>query len=159
MEVVIKTATLADLQDVQELNLKLFEKEYKEYDSLLDLNWTFGKAGTKYHRDKISKDDGCILIAVSGNKTIGYLSGGLARVGSFGRSPDISVAEIENFFILDKFRSKGIGKQLHNKFAEWCKIKNVDKIRLDVPFQNKSAIKFYKNNNFKDYYITLETDL
>ncbi len=64
MDVAIRQATLNDIQKVQELNLKLFEKEQKEYDHLLDMNWTFSAAGTKYYQDRISQDDGCVLVAI-----------------------------------------------------------------------------------------------
>jgi len=77
MKVTIKNATIDDLQKIQALNLRLFEKEYKEYDPLLNLKWTFGKAGTKYYKDRILKDDGCVLIAVVGNEIVGYLCGGI----------------------------------------------------------------------------------
>jgi hypothetical protein len=68
MDVIIKNATIDDLGRVQELNLKLFENEQKEYDSLLNLDWTFGEIGTKYYQDRISKEDGCILIAIIDKK-------------------------------------------------------------------------------------------
>ena len=41
MDLYIRKAQIGDLEIVQTLNLKLFEKEYKEYDNLLDLKWTF----------------------------------------------------------------------------------------------------------------------
>ena len=159
MGVVIRAATLNDLSKVQELNLKLFEKKQKEYDSLLNLDWVFGNKGTKYYENKISKDDGCVFVAIVDNKIVGYLCGELGKTGAYKRLPKILPAYLETTFVLDKFRSKGIGKKLYNKFIEWCKIKKVNKIMLDVSTKNKLAIKFYRNNNFKDYSLTLETDL
>ena len=159
MDVTIKTATINDLQKIQELNLKLFKKEHKEFDSLLNLDWTFGKTGTKYYQDRISKDDGCVFIAIVDHKIVGYLCGGLKpqKAESYRILP--IVAELENTFVLDEFRSKGIGKQLYNKFIEWCKAKDVGKIRVEASAQNELAIKFYRNNNFKDYTLVLESDL
>ena len=157
MEVTIKTATMDDLQKVQELNLKLFEKEHKEFDSFLNLDWTFGKVGTKYYQNRISKDDGFVFVAIVDNKIVGYLCGGLNNAEDYRILP--IVAELENTFVLEEFRSKGIGKQLHNKFIEWCKTKNVGKIRAEASAQNELAIKFYRNNNFKDYALVLEADL
>jgi|TARA_B100001964_G_C13844625_1_gene427429 ribosomal protein S18 acetylase RimI-like enzyme len=159
MDVIIKTATLDDLKKIQELNLKLSKKEQEEYDSLLDLDGVFSKEGTKHYKDRISKDDGCVRVAIVDNEIVGYLCGGLAKKGSFGRLPTVVVAEIETFFVLDEFRSSGIGKKLYNNFIEWCKTKNVDKARLDVHPGNELAIKFYRDNNFKDFYLTLEADL
>ena len=157
MDVTIKTATMDDLQKVQELNLKLFEKEHKEYDSSLNLDWTFGEIGTKYYQDRISKDDGCVFVAIIDNKIVGYLCGGITEPIKYRHSP--TVAELENTFVLNEFRSKGIGKELYNKFIEWCKAKNVGKVRVEASAQNKLAIKFYRNNNFKDYSLVLEADL
>ena len=157
MDIVIKNATIDDLKRVQELNLLLFEKEHREYDSSLNLNWTFGKAGTKYYKHKISKDDGCFLIAITDNKIVGYLCGGLTKAESCRNLPII--AELENTFVLDEFRSKGIGKKLYNEFIDWCKTKNVGKVRVEAWAQNEFAIKFYRNNNFKDYALILESDL
>ena len=157
MDATIKTATMDDLQTVQELNLKLFEKEHKEFDSLLNLDWTFGKTGTKYYQDRISKDDGCVFVAIVDNQIVGYLCGGLTKAEDYRIMP--IVAELENTFVLDEFRSKGIGKQLYNKFIDWCKTKNVGKIRVEASAQNELAIKFYRNNNFKDYTLVLESDI
>ncbi len=157
MNVTIKTATIDDLQKVQELNLRLFEKEHKEFDSLLNLDWTFGKTGTKYYQDRISKDDGCVFVAIVDEKIVGYLCGGLTKAEDYRILP--IVAELENTFVLEEFRSKGIGKKLYNKFIEWCKTKNVGKIRVEASAQNELAIKFYRNNNFKDYTLVLENDL
>lgn len=159
MDVIIKTATNEDLSKVQELNLKLFEKEHKEYDPLLDLDWIFGKDGTKYYQDRISKEDGCVFVAIADNKIVGYLCGGLAKAGAYRRLPTVAVAELETTFVLDEFRSNGIGKKLYDKFMEWCKTKNVDKVIVYAFAQNESAIKFYRNNNFKDYSLVLEADL
>jgi len=159
MDVIIKTATNDDLSKVQELNLKLFEKEHKEYDPLLNLDWVFGKDGTKYYQDKISKDDGCVFVAIVDNKIVGYLCGGLAKAGAYRRLPTVVAAELETTYVLEEFRSKGIGKKLYDKFIEWCKTKNVDKVMVDASPQNELAIKFYRNNNFKDYILILETDL
>jgi len=157
MEIIIRNATIEDLEKVQELNLELFKKEHKEFDPLLNLEWTFGEEGTKYYQDRISKDDGCVLVATSNNEIVGYLCGGIIKAEKYRNLP--TVAELENTLILKEFRSKGIGKQLYEKFIAWCKTKNVGKIRVEASAQNELAIKFYRNNGFKDYTLILESDL
>lgn len=148
-----------DLKKIQELNFKLFEKEKKEYDPLLDVDWVFEKDGTKYWQDKISKEDCCVLVAIVDGKIVGYLCGELAKEGAYRRLPAIVAAYLETTLVLDEFRSKGIGKKLYDKFLEWCKTKNVNKVMLDVAAKNELAIKFYRRNNFRDYSLVLETDL
>lgn len=157
MKAIIRNATIDDLQKVQELNLKLFEKEYEEYDSLLNLNWTFGKEGTKYYKDRILKDDGCVFIAIVENEIIGYLCGGIKKAEEY-RKISI-VAELENTLVLEQFRSKGIGRQLFDEFIKWCKVKKIGKVRVEASAQNEGAIKFYRANNFKDYTLILEYDM
>ena len=155
----IRKATIKDLKDLQILNLELFRKEHKEYDSLLDLDWPLGRKGTKYFQDKISKNSNCVLVAIANNKIVGYMCGGLMEAGTYGRSPSVITAELENTFVLEEFRSNGIGKELYNKFIEWCKSKNVSKVMVYADSHNDLAIKFYKNNSFKDYSLLLEADL
>jgi len=157
MKVVIKNATIDDLQKVQELNLKLFQKEYKEYDPLLNLKWTFGKEGTKYYKNRILKDDGCVLIAIVKDEIVGYLCGGIKKAEVYRNLP--IVAELENTLVLEKFRSRGIGKQLFDEFIKWCKNKKVGKVRVEASAQNERVIKFYRTNNFKDYTSVLELDM
>ena len=157
MDLIIRKATIDDLQKIQELNLKLFEKEYKEYDPLLNLNWTFGKEGTEYFKNRILKEDGCVLVALVDNEIVGYLCGGIREAEKYRNLP--IVAELENMFVLEKFRSKGIGTQLVNECVKWCKAKNVGKIRVEASAPNKKAIKFYRSNGFKDYTLVLERDL
>ena len=157
MNIIIKTATIDDLEKVQELNLKLFEKEAKEYDSLLNLNWTFGEVATKYYQDRILDDNGCVLVAIADDKIIGYLCGGLTKGEAYRNLP--IMAELENTLVLDEFRSQGIGTQLYNGFIEWCKTKEVAKLRVEASAQNELAIQFYRKNNFKDYTLVLEADL
>ncbi len=157
MNITIKTADLNDLQKIQELNFKLFEKEYKEYDPLLDLGWTFGEAGTGYFQNRIAKDDGCVLVALADNEIVGYLCGGLTKAEVYRKLP--LVAELENTFVQEDYRSKGIGKQLYDEFLVWCREKKVGKVKVEASAQNELAIKFYRKNHFKDYALTLEVDL
>ncbi|MDA3836955.1 MAG: GNAT family N-acetyltransferase [Nanoarchaeota archaeon] len=157
MDVDIRKATINDLVRVQELNLKLFEKEYEEWDSLLDLNWTFSEVGTKYFADRISVDEGFVFVALVNNEIVGYLCGGLTKAEEYRKLP--VVAELENTFVLEKFRSSGIGGKMYAKFIEWCKAKNVGKVRVEATAQNELAINFYRNNGFRDYTLVLESDL
>jgi len=142
MDVIIRPATLDDLKDVQRLNLLLFKKEHKEYDRLLNLKWTFGEDGTKYYTNLISGDSGCVFIALVDGKIIGYLAGTLKKAEVCRNLP--ITAELENTLVIEKYRSKGIGKSLYDKFLEWCKSKKVRKIRVKASAKNDLAIKFYE---------------
>ena len=87
MEILIKKAEIQDLKRVQELNLELFKKEYKEYDNLLNLDYTFWKTGTKYYKDRIIKDDWCIYICKINNKIIGYICWAISKGEDYRNLP------------------------------------------------------------------------
>lgn len=71
-----------------------------------------GEEGVKHYQDKFSKNDSTVLVSIVNNEVVDYLCGSLAKAGSCGRLPTVAVTEIETFFALDEFRTKGIGKTL-----------------------------------------------
>lgn len=52
---------------------------------------------------------------------------------------------IDDVFVLEKFRSKSIGKTLMNRIKEIGKHLEINSIRWEVEIENIKAIKFYKN--------------
>lgn len=107
MELLIKKATIDNLKDIQELNHQLFEKEFTDFDNTLNLNWTLSKTGEEYFMEHITDVDNCVFIAIADGAIIGYLAGSLNEENSY-RIP-FKCAELENMFILDTYRSQGIG--------------------------------------------------
>lgn len=157
MNIFIRKATIEDLQNVQLLNLQLFSKEQKEYDSSLDLQRTFSKVGTKYYQDRILKNNGCVLIAITNDNIVGYLCGSIKKAEDYRKLSNI--AELENTFVLEKYRSKGIGQKLYDEFIKWCKEKKASKVRVETFAKNDLTIKFYKNQSLQEYQLTLESYL
>ncbi|MBT3582482.1 GNAT family N-acetyltransferase [Candidatus Woesearchaeota archaeon] len=153
----IREAKLTDLQVIKELNLKLFEKEYKDYDKTLNMDWTFSKKGDKYFKDCITKDDCFAIVAIDSDKIIGYLAGSISKP-EFYRAVS-KLAEMDNMIVLPEYRNKGIGTKLINEFIKWCKKKKVERATVTASYQNKLAINFYKKNNFKEYDTVLELEL
>jgi diamine N-acetyltransferase len=153
----IKLATIENLKDIQKLNLMLFKKEHKEYDNTLDCNWTFGTDGISYFKKRILEDDGCAFVAYINNEVVGYLVGGLSEK-SFCRILPM-LAELENMYVLEHIRNKGIGSQLLNAFIDWCKSKEVKRIRVVASSMNTRAIKFYKKNGLEEYELILESNI
>jgi len=118
MKVSIEKAGKGHLRAIQNLNLLLFKKEKKDYDNVLNLNWTFGKEGTKYFKEKITKPSSCTLLALANGKVVGYLAGGLVKEKWY----DVKSAELENMFVLKDYRKMGIGLKLYAAFKKWCRL-------------------------------------
>jgi GNAT superfamily N-acetyltransferase len=150
----IRPATIKDLKAIQELNLLLFKKEHREYDKLLDLNWTFGEVGTKYFKELIEEEDSCVFVAEDDGKIIGYLAGSETEAEDYRKLP--KVAELDNMLVLKENRGSGIGRKLYDAFIEWCKSRDVKIVRIQATAQNKDAIEYYHKMGLKDYTLILE---
>lgn len=62
---------------------------------------------------------------------------------------------ISEFFVLEKYRGKGIGKKLFKLALTWGK-KYKSPVRVEVFNWNKSAIEFYLKCGFKNTTVALE---
>ena len=157
MGIEIKEATIENLRDIQKLNHQLCKKENKEFDSTINPNWPLSKEGEDYFKDRISKKDGYVLIALIDGQIVGYLTGGIVEAEDYRNIPNL--AELENMFIVEEHRNKNIGAKLHQLFVGWCKEKVIERFKVVVSSENIKAINFYKNNKFKDYDIVLESEI
>lgn len=157
MEPEIREATIKDLPKIQDLNLQLFKKEYAEFDPTLDCEWTYGAAGTDYFKERITKDNGCALVATYDNRIVGYLVGAIINKKEYRKVG--KMAELENMFILPKYQRFGIGSKIFNEFKAWCKSKQVVRIKVVASAQNAQGINFYRKNGFSDHDLTLEQNI
>lgn len=155
MEIKIEYATLQDLEDIQKLNLMLFEKEQKEYDPTFNLEWTFGEKGTKHFKNSIEDKNACALVAKIKDKVVGYLVGCIKKNKNYCRHIN-KQAKLENMFVLEEYRDRKIGTKLVKEFFKWAKKRDVENICVTASAQNEKAINFYRLYGFKDYDHTLE---
>lgn len=154
MNIIIRQALLNDLKKIQELNYKLFKFEYNNFDSSLNMNWTYSEKGEKYFKKLIQ--DGTIWIAENNNKIIGYLAGSIAGKPSYSTK---TLAELDNFYIDEKYRRKGIGKKLVLELKKYCINNEIDEIKVSSKASNNNAKEFYKNNGFDEFEITYKMKL
>jgi len=157
MQFTIRKAKLTDLKAIQELNLKLFKKEAKEYDPTLSLEWTFGRSGTEYFKERITEEDGCVLVAEVKGKIVGYLAGGITETDSYRKVGRL--AEIENMFVEEEYRNQGIGGKLIQKFLDWAKRQKVERVKVVAFALNYKALRFYRKHGFKEYEVVLEKEV
>jgi ribosomal protein S18 acetylase RimI-like enzyme len=151
---IIRKAIINDLKRIQELNYMLFQKEEKEFDDSLNMNWGYSDAGKNYFIGKIKDEKNITFVAEDNAKIVGYLAGGICETQVYRNIKEMT--ELENMFILDEYRSKGIGSSLMREFVEWSKNKGAERIHVEASALNHQAINFYKKNNFKEYLLDLE---
>jgi len=156
-EINIRKATINDLKSIQELNHELCTKENREFDSTIDPNYPFSSKGESYFKLRLGSDDSFVLVAEKNNKIVGYFVGAL--IAPMDYRTLMKLAEAENMYIKDDFRSQGIGGRLVSLFEDWCKERKVQRIRYVASADNIEAIKFYKKHGCKEVDIGLEKEL
>lgn len=149
-DIVIRQATLNDLQSIQNLNYELFKSEKENFDSTLIVDWPLSEEGKNYFEELINNE--YVIIALNGENVTGYLAGSINEKGSYEL---IQYGEINNMLVDEKYRGFGIGKHLINKFKEYCKSKNITNLKVVASAKNKNAVEFYRKQGFNDFDITL----
>lgn len=152
--IIIRRATIEDLEIIQNLNNNLFDLEKENYDPTLIINWPLTEEGRKYFEDLITND--YVVLAVAEDVIVGYLAGTIEEKGSY---EEIQYGEINNMFIDDNYRGYGIGKKLINSFKNYCKDNNIFNLKVTASYRNKNAIAFYHKNGFEEFNLTLTANI
>ena len=150
-KVIIRKATINDLNSIQELNNSLFDLELNNFDDTLKQGWPFEKEGQDYFEDMIKNE--IVFVAEVEEKIVGYLAGSICEQISYITE---TFAELDNMCINEEYRRFGIGTLLINEFKKYCKEKNIQNIKVTASAKNSRAIQFYIKNGFEDYNITLK---
>ena len=106
---------------------------------------------------RIERNDGITLIAREDGEAVGYLVGGMVTPEDYRTIT--SVAELENMYVNESVRGKGVGGKLVKQFEDWCAEKGVQRIRVVASSGNSSAIKFYEAHGAKAVSVVLEKTL
>ena len=93
-DIVIRQATLNDLQSIQNLNYELFKLEKENFDSTLIVDWPLSEEGKQYFEELINNE--YVIIATENEKIIGYLAGTINEKGSYEL---IQYGEINNMLV------------------------------------------------------------
>ena len=140
-----------DLEDIKNLNQKLFYNDYL-FDKTLDLAWP--SKNKKYFKKHILDKNSLTQVAEDKGKIIGYAIGSITKAESYRIIKHF--AELENMLIIKNYRGKGIGTKLILNFLQWAKNKGIKRTRMIASADNKEAIALYKKIGFKEHNIILE---
>lgn len=154
--IIIRKAKIEDLSIIQDLNHKLFENEEKWHPTYVG-SWPYSEKGIQFFTERINELTGVIFVAEQEGKIIGYLCGGWFRSYAFRK--ETSFVDLDNMYVLEEYRSKGVGSILITEFINWAKSKNIEIIRVDSVYENERAINFYTNKGFKKHSVLLEINI
>ncbi|HIS91249.1 MAG TPA: GNAT family N-acetyltransferase [Candidatus Faecisoma merdavium] len=151
---VIRKASMDDLNIIQKLNNQLFELEKENFASTLVKDWPLTLEGKNYFQSLINNN--YVILAILDEEIVGYLAGSINEQGSYEK---IKYGEINNMFIKDTCRGFGIGKKLISCFKEYCRQNNIYNLKVTASFKNKNAIEFYRKNGFLEFDLILTTNI
>ena len=120
---------------VEEINRKMVNEGVEPYTNL-------EKGFEEDYLDSFYENkDNIIFVAEHNNKVIGFLS-----VNNYKEDGYIY---LDDYYIREEYRGKGIGSELMNMAIAYAKEDHVDRIMTHVESANKSSIDFYKNRGFQ----------
>lgn len=154
MDILIRLATLEDVQLLQKLNQEVFVDNY-EYDRDLMMDWALGEPGKNYFTRSVSSDKSACFIAEINKEAVGYIAVG-HKMTYFRKSRYL---EVENIGVSPEFRSKGVGAMLIKKAKDWAKELGYQRLSVSSYFQNTKANEFYKRNGFAEIDLGLEMEI
>ncbi len=149
----IRKAKIEELKTVQDLNRDLFVSDGPR-DKYLNHNWPY-EGGKEYFSKRITDGNSICLVAEIDNEIVGYLAGAVMEVESWR---PVKRTELENMFVKEEFRSKGVGAKLVNEFFNWSKTKGVERSLVVAYATNEKAIKFYQKMGFDPESVSLEIE-
>ncbi len=152
---IVRRARNDELDKVVGFNAQLFKEDAGQRDPLVNQNWPQDE-GKEYFLKRIEDDERICLVAEMDGKLVGYLAGSIKGTETWR---PVKRTELENMFVMPEFRSKGVGRELVNKFKEWSKEKGVERVLVVAYASNERAIEFYKKSGFVPDSVGLEADI
>ncbi len=153
---IIREATINDLPAIQDLGLGLFRDPSGSTEKYADFDWAHDERGKSYYLEHIENADKLCLVAETEGMVVAYLTG---EPNTLVDWRPIKTFELGSFFVLPKYRSKGIGTDMVKKFTKWAKDNGAVTVRVSAYAANKRGIEFYKNIGFEPESLTLEMEL
>ena len=140
----IRKATLKDLQRIQELNNELFDLELANFDKYLIKDWPLSNEGKLYFENAIKES--FVIVAEIDNKVVGYLLGEESNIPYY----NFKIAELCNMCIDSNYRKQGIGNALYKEFENSFNEQGITHFIVTASFKNESAKAFYEKMGFEE---------
>ena len=106
--------------------------------------------------DKAQKE-GMVYVAEENDIVVGFISGHISEIDEEEQKETINKKPgvVDEFFITESYRKKGIGTKLFIKMEEYFRAKDCDIVRLYVFAPNAPARDFYKGKGYSDRLVTV----
>jgi GNAT superfamily N-acetyltransferase len=149
MQIRVEIANPEQINDLQELTKQLVEGLGQEFDPK---RFDWGIRRRLF--DPLQRHGILIAIDEDDNSVAGMIIAEL-RIDPLGSSEGY----IKQFFLKDKYRSKGTGYLLLEKALEHLRRIKVEKVKVNIKEKAVEALNLYEKMKFKKVYEVLELDL
>jgi ribosomal protein S18 acetylase RimI-like enzyme len=148
---IVREATLHDLEDIRRLGHLLARSEYESgFDPDIDPDWAFSDAATRHTAQRITDDDCITLVAVDADEVVGFLMGSIREAK---RGP---TGALESMLVLPHYRKRGIGTRLVERFLDWARRRHLQCVTVAVAPANEAAVALYRHMGFQEQTLILE---
>ncbi len=151
----IREATGKDLREMMELVKGMtdyhhkLDKYYKPFSKYKGLE--------KYVKEQLKDKNVKTLVAEEEGKIIGRIVGVIIKAPPYLAFKKIG--NIDDTFIREKYRHRGIGEKLLKELLKWFGEKKIKHIELSVDARNEIGVRAWKKFGFYDYRIEMRKDL
>ncbi len=149
-EIIIKRATLTDVEQLKAISKKTFFETFASSNSeenmtkYLEEGFSLSKLS-----DELNNAHSEFYFALENDEVIGYLK------INFGNSQtelkDDKALEIERIYVLQEYHGKRVGQLLYDKAISIAKENTAAYVWLGVWEENPRAISFYMKNGFVEF--------
>jgi ribosomal protein S18 acetylase RimI-like enzyme len=148
--IIIRKATISDLQIIQEISKQTFIETFAEVNTPENMqNYLLENFNTEKVASEINNPESEFYLALLDNETIGYLklNSGKAQTEIYKEQ----TLEIHRIYVLKAFLGKKIGQLLLDEAVKIAKQAGVESIWLGVWEENQRALLFYSKNGFVEF--------
>lgn len=146
----IKKCTLEDIEKVKYISEKTFCETFAQENTVEDME-NYLKENFSYEQiEGEIKNNGSIFFIVENHEEVmAYMKVNFDKAQT--ERDYKNTLEIQRIYILEKYKGKGIGKDLIKKAKELARESALNFIWLGVWENNFSAIKFYEKQGFQKF--------
>ncbi len=151
MNIIFRKAKLSDIDDIFKLRdgFVRFHETLRGTDPWEQTILERKQVWRKWAEKVIKSPKMTILIAIDGHRPIGYMLGIINKRPSIFKVRTIGL--ILDTFVLEKYRNKGVGREILKEMLNWFKSKGVEYVETSVDTRNDLAKKAWRSYGFKDF--------
>lgn len=145
---IIRSAKKEDINEIFELAFNLHRQHslYNEYYSLKDNAKSLIQ---QYYSKLIQSNEHYFIVAIENEKIIGYAYASIGKRAPYYK--EVKFGFFDEIYIKEKYRKKGIGKNMIKSIMFWFKKQGFSYSELEVDAKNGVAISIWEKKGYHSF--------